>query len=227
MAQKGKKKSSQDNHPGRKAGDSRKGGREQAGSADWTPGDPAAAEADLILDVDPAQEIVDRAREFGPSDNPFTEKTDDKLPEENPIPMPLAEDEVLLEEEGPGPESRRPPAEDRESALLREGLALHGRNAVDKGESGLEGLPPEMLPGSGYLNALFLGFHFPAGKEAVACHLALEAYIHGGPAETFHDLVIQLDQTFFKDLRDLKSALGERFAWESDHGGPQGGKHGR
>lgn len=227
MAQKGKKKPSQDNHPGRKADETPKEEREGAGSTDWTPGDPAAAEADLILDVDPAQEIVDKAREFGPSDNPFVEKADDKLPEENPIPMPLAEDEVFIEEESPGPESRRPPEEDRESALLQEGLALHGMNAVDKGESRLEGFPPEMLPGSSYLNGLFLGFHFPSGKEAVACHLAMEAYNHGGPAETFHDLVIQLDQTFFKDLHDLKSALGERFAWESDHGGPQGGEHGR
>lgn len=194
MAQKGKKKASHGNHPGRKAGEDGKGGREDSGGPDWIPGDPEAAEADLILDADPAQELVDKAREFGPSDNPFTEKMEDRLPEENPVPMPVAEDDVLLEEQTPDSDGGRPPAKDRES---------------------------------GFLEAMFLGFHFPAGKEAVACHLALDAYKHGGPAETFHDLVVQLDRTFFKDLHDLKGALAERFAWESDHGRPQGGKHGR
>lgn len=194
MAQKGKKKPTHGNHPGRKAGENRADGREDSVSPDWLPGDPEAAEADLILDADPAQEIVDKAREFGPSENPFIELVEDRLPEENPVPMPLAEDDVLLEEQPPDPDGGRPPAEDRES---------------------------------GFLEAMFLGFHFPAGKEAVACHLALDAYNHGGPAETFHDLVVQLDRTLFKDLHDLKSALGERFAWESDHGRPQGGTHGR
>jgi hypothetical protein len=86
------------------------------------------------------------------------------------------------------------------------------------------------LSGSGFLDALLLDHPFPATKESLACALAQEAWQRGGPAEAFHDLVVQLDQGLFQDLKDLKRALGDRFMWESTHGqrhSHHGGSHGR
>lgn len=79
------------------------------------------------------------------------------------------------------------------------------------------------FPGSGFLDALFLDFPFPAGKREVACHLAEDAALHAGPAATFHDLVIRLDLEGFDDIHQLKRALGERIAWASAH--TEGGCH--
>ena len=81
------------------------------------------------------------------------------------------------------------------------------------------------FPGSGFLDALFLDFPFPASKHEVACHLAEDAALHEGPAETFHDLVVRLDRAGFEDIHDLKRALGDRFAREPAH--PEGGRHDR
>lgn len=75
--------------------------------------------------------------------------------------------------------------------------------------------PPVALPGSGFLDALFLDYPFPIDREAVVCYLAGEAHTQGGPAEFFHDLAVQVEQPVFRDLHDLKRALAERFAWES------------
>lgn len=83
------------------------------------------------------------------------------------------------------------------------------------------------LPGSGYLDALFLDFPFPVDREAVVCYLAGEAQTQGGPAEFFHDLAVQVEQPVFQSIHDLKRALGERFAWEGAHNLGPGGSDGR
>jgi hypothetical protein len=292
MAQKGKKKPSEGEKPRRKSRAGKTTGKAPektpngSGSADWAPGaEIVAGEGERLLDVDPAREIEDRAREFGPSDNPFLPRKEDRLPEENPfIDSPPADEE---EEGQPGREKTQPSPGGRKG-LLEENLESPGlfhlvdhedmgkgvqadldAYAADPGRSGLvEGAQPPAggsgasgdffldpavragqgrasaedvlrsrgitregaganLPGSGFLDALFLDFPFPTQMEAVACHLALDAHLHGGPAEIFHDLVIQLDQTRFRDIHDLKGALRERFAWEASHGRPKGGNHGR
>lgn len=131
---------------------------------------------------------------------------------DNPF-LDLKEDRTGMSEAGSPPPAKvrqRPPDE-----ALGKGPEAPGRGGL--------------LPGSGFLDALFIDFPFPAGKEAVACHLAQDAYIHGGPAESFHDIVIQLDSTLFKNIHDLKSALGDRFAWETSYGSHrrrEGGVHG-
>ena len=79
------------------------------------------------------------------------------------------------------------------------------------------------FPGSGFLDALFLDFPFPAGRREVACHLAEDAALHDGPAATFHDLVVRLESEGFEDIHDLKRALGGHLAREPAH--PEGGRH--
>jgi hypothetical protein len=83
------------------------------------------------------------------------------------------------------------------------------------------------MPPAGLMDSLLGDLRFPASKETVACRLAQAAYAGGGEAEAYHDLVVQLDEDRFEDIQALKRALGERFAWESAHGRPEGGQHGR
>jgi hypothetical protein len=82
-------------------------------------------------------------------------------------------------------------------------------------------------PPLGLIDSFLSDLRFPASKESVACRLAQAAFAGGGEAEACHDLVVQLDQGRFEDIQELKRALGERFAWESAHGRPGGGQHGR
>ncbi|MDB5103192.1 MAG: hypothetical protein JWP91_881 [Fibrobacteres bacterium] len=68
------------------------------------------------------------------------------------------------------------------------------------------------------LDRILAGFPFPASKEAVARHLAIEAFSHGeARAAELHDLVIQLDDQAFRNLDSLHRAIRERHAWEKTH----------
>jgi hypothetical protein len=106
-------------------------------------------------------------------------------------------------------------------------LKHRGMAAPTEGRERDAGKPEGAGSEPGYLDNLLGDLPFPASKETVACRLALDAYANGGPAEAFHDLVIQLDQGRFLDLNELKRAIGDWFAWENAHGRPGGGKHGR
>lgn len=235
MAQKGKKKPSEGDQPRRKGRNPKKGrdssepDRQGSGSADWAPGTELdAGETETLLDADPVREMEDKAREFGPSDNPFLPRDADRLPEENPYASAPPEGEE--DDDLPGREKTQPSLGEK-TYPLRQNLDPPGMVAAGSGQgrASAEDVPRSrsLLPGSGFLDALFLDFPFPADMEAIACHLAQDAHLHGGPAETFHDLVIQLDRSYFKDVHDLKNALGDRFAWESAHSRPEGGNHGR
>lgn len=132
------------------------------------------------------------------------------------------------------------PPEDREDLFLDPAArAGQGRVSADdvlrhRGEepgagtasAGVHG-QEEPMPQAGLIDSLLGDLPFPASKETVACRLAQAAYAGGDEAEAYHDLVVQLDEGRFEDIQALKRALGERFAWESAHGRPEGGKHGR
>lgn len=219
MAQKGRKKPSRQPRHEKEGPSPPQAGQEPLG-ADWSPGkgpsreEEAAVqgEEDPILDVDPVRESEDRAREFSLAENPFLEAEDDRLPREDPVPLHPPED-ADLEEPTFG------------------GRPRHAERIVPWREHEGE-VPAPILPGAGFLDALFLDYPFPARKEDVACHLAQEAHAHGGPAPAFHDMVVQLDEASFENLGHLKRSLGDRFAWEAAHSRPgspgsdAGGLHG-
>jgi|GEM_PF-3273887 len=68
------------------------------------------------------------------------------------------------------------------------------------------------------LDGLLAGVSFPASKESLAAHLAVEAFSRGGGrAAEFHDLVVQLEDRRFPNLESLHQAIRERHAWERTH----------
>lgn len=62
------------------------------------------------------------------------------------------------------------------------------------------------------------GISFPASKESLAAHLAVEAFSQGGGrAAELHDLVVQLEAQRFYSLETLHQAIRDRHAWEHSH----------